>query len=78
MLAAEQLLPKMGCWGTRFRKSEVARYLLQQLYANTRLLPLHELLQDLKWIGNPKSSGAPPLRAALHRNVLRTDYVVDP
>jgi ankyrin repeat protein len=59
------------------RKSEVTKYLLQQLYATTRCLPLHELVEDLTWIGDPTSSGAPPLRAALHHNVLRTDDVVE-
>jgi ankyrin repeat protein len=59
-------------------KSEVAKYLLQQLYATTRRLPLHELVEDLTWIGNPNSSsGAPPLCYALDRNVLGTDDVVE-
>jgi ankyrin repeat protein len=64
------------------RKSEVAKYLLQQMYATTRLLPLHELLEDLTWIGDPKSRGAPPLcyalhHTALHGNVLGTGDVVE-
>jgi ankyrin repeat protein len=58
-------------------KSEVSKCLLQQLYATTRRLPLHELVEDLTWIGNLNSSGAPPLRAALHHNVLGTDDVVE-
>jgi hypothetical protein len=59
------------------RRSEVAKYLLQQLYATTRRLPLRELLEDLTWIGNPDSRDMPPLRAALDRGVLRTDDVVE-
>jgi ankyrin repeat protein len=58
------------------RRSEVAKYLLQELYATTRRLPLHELVEDLTWIGGPNSSDAPPLRAAHDRNVLGTDDVV--
>jgi ankyrin repeat protein len=59
--------------------SEVAKYLLQHIYAIDRRLPLHELLEDLTWIGNPNSYilDVPPLRAALHRNVLGTDDVVE-
>jgi ankyrin repeat protein len=60
-----------------FGNSEVAKYLLQQFYATTRCLPLHELLKDLTWIGNPFSSGAPPLRFAIHQNVLSADDVVE-
>jgi ankyrin repeat protein len=59
------------------RKSEVSKYLLQNFYARTRRLPLHELVEDLTWIGHPNSSDAPPLRTALHWNVLRTDDVVE-
>jgi ankyrin repeat protein len=59
------------------RKSEVSKYLLQMFYATTRHLPLHELLKDLTWIGDPNSSGAPPLRFSLHRNVLGMDDVVE-
>jgi ankyrin repeat protein len=57
----------------------VAKYLLQQLYATTRRLPLHELLEDLTWIGDPDSTsnGVPPLRKALDENVLGTDDVVE-
>jgi ankyrin repeat protein len=62
----------------RLGRSEVAKYLLQQLYATTHRLPLHKLLEDLNWIGDPyMSNGAPPLREALHRKVLRTDDVVE-
>jgi ankyrin repeat protein len=57
-------------------KSAVAKYLLQHIYATTRRLPLHELLEDLTWIGDPNSSDVPPLfkvlREALHRNVRST------
>jgi ankyrin repeat protein len=59
------------------RNSEVAKCLLQQLYATSRRLPLHELLKDLTWIGDPRKNNAPPLRAALYRNVLGTDDVVE-
>jgi ankyrin repeat protein len=60
------------------RNSAVSKYLLQQLYATTRRLPLHELLEDLTWIGNLNStSGVPPLHSALHRNVLGTHDVVE-
>jgi ankyrin repeat protein len=57
--------------------SAVAKYLLRELYATTRRLPLHELLEDVTWIGNPRSSGAPPLCAALRWNVLGMDDVVE-
>jgi ankyrin repeat protein len=57
--------------------SAVAKCLFQHFYATTRRLPLHELLEDLTWIGNPTSSGAPPLRAALHGDLLGTDDVVE-
>jgi ankyrin repeat protein len=59
------------------RSSEVSKYLLQQLYATTRLLPLHELLEDFTCIGNPYSIDTPPLHAALSWNVLGTDDVVE-
>jgi ankyrin repeat protein len=61
----------------RNRRSKVAKYLLRQMYATTRRLPLHELLIDLTWIGNLDTSDVPPLREALHENVLRTDDVVE-
>jgi ankyrin repeat protein len=58
--------------------SEVSKYLLQMLYATSRRLPLHELVEDLTWIGYPNMyDGAPPLFAALHQNVLGTDDVVE-
>jgi hypothetical protein len=51
--------------------------LLQQFYATIRRrLPLHKLLEDLTWIVNPEISDVPPLRLALHQNMLRTDDVV--
>jgi hypothetical protein len=59
------------------RSSAVAKYLLQHFYSTARRLPLHELLEDVTWIGDPNSSSAPPLRVALHRNVLGTDDVVE-
>jgi ankyrin repeat protein len=59
-----------------FRNSAVATYLLRGLYATTRRLPLHQLLEDLPWMRNPNSSDVPPLRAALHHNVLGMDNVV--
>jgi ankyrin repeat protein len=55
----------------------MGKYLLQELYATTRRNPLHDLVEDLTWIDNPNSSRAPPLRYALHRNVLGTDDVVE-
>jgi ankyrin repeat protein len=59
--------------------SAVAKYLLQELYAKTRHLPLHKLLEDLTWIGNPSSRDLdyPPLRSALIHDVLGTDDVVE-
>jgi ankyrin repeat protein len=57
--------------------SEVSKYLLQHYYATTRRLPLHELVEDITWIGNPNSSGVPPHRAALDKNVLGMDDVVE-
>jgi ankyrin repeat protein len=64
----------------RFRKPAVAKYLLQHFYATTRRLSLHELVEDLTWIGDPYSTGivgTPPLRAALHLDMLDTDDVVE-
>jgi hypothetical protein len=58
-------------------KSEVAKYLYKQCYAAIRRLPLHKLLKNLTWIGVPVSIGCPLLRAALHRNVLGMDDVVE-
>jgi ankyrin repeat protein len=63
-------------YAVRFGNSEVAKYLLQQLYATTRRLPLHKLLKDLTWIGDPYSSDAPPLCTALYQNVLGADDIV--
>jgi ankyrin repeat protein len=57
--------------------SEVSKYLLREFYATIHRLPLHQLLKDLTWIGNRYGSDVPPLRAALHRNVLGTDDVVE-
>jgi ankyrin repeat protein len=57
--------------------SAVIKYLLQHIYATIRRLPLHELLKDLTWIGNPYGVDTPPLFAALHRKLLGTDDVVD-
>jgi ankyrin repeat protein len=58
------------------RKLAAAKCLLQHFYATTRRLPLHELLEDIKWIGDPDFRVAVPLlRFALH--VLRTDDVVE-
>jgi ankyrin repeat protein len=60
-------------------KSEVAKYLFQEVYATTRRLPLHELLQDLtcSYYPDRTSVNDPPLRYALHLNVLGTDDVVE-
>jgi ankyrin repeat protein len=57
--------------------STVSKCLLLQLYATTRRLPLHELLKDLTWKGNPDSINAPLLRTALDWNVLGMDDVVE-
>jgi ankyrin repeat protein len=57
--------------------SAVPKYLLQELYARTRRLPLHKLLEDLTWISSPNSSDVPPLRSALHQDVLGMDDVVE-
>jgi ankyrin repeat protein len=61
-------------------KSEVAKNLLQHFYATTGRLPLHELLNDLTWIGDPCGTGiigTPPLRSAINHNVLGTEDVVE-
>jgi ankyrin repeat protein len=55
----------------------VAKCLLQHFYATTHRLPLRELVEDLTWIGDPDSSDVPPLRFALHQDVLGTDDVVE-
>jgi ankyrin repeat protein len=58
--------------------SAVSKCLLQQLYATTRRLPLHELFEDLTWIVNPGVNDVlPPLRYALDQDVLDTDNVVE-
>jgi ankyrin repeat protein len=57
--------------------SQVSKYLLQEFYATISRLTLHELLKDLTWIGDPNNSDAPPLRAALDRDVLRMYDVVE-
>jgi ankyrin repeat protein len=59
--------------------SAVTKCLLQHLYATTRRLPLHELLEDLAWMSSPNSGpfDVPPLHLALDRNVLGTDDVVN-
>jgi ankyrin repeat protein len=61
------------------RNSAVSKYLLQEFYATIRHLPLHKLLEDLTWIGNPNSTSRdfPPLRYALDHIVLGTDDVVE-
>jgi ankyrin repeat protein len=68
-------------FAVRHRNSEVSKYLLREFYAtiSIRLLPLHELLKDLTWIINLNSTirYVPPLRYALHWNVLGTDDVVE-
>jgi hypothetical protein len=52
--------------------------LLQHFYARIRHLPLHKLLKDVTWIGDPKRSRyAPPLRLALDRNLLGADDVAE-
>jgi hypothetical protein len=62
----------------------VSKYLLREFYATTRRLPLHDLLEDLTWIGNPNTITAhgPPLRVALQQRrqilpVLGMDDVVE-
>jgi ankyrin repeat protein len=61
----------------RKRKSAVSKYLFQHMYATSRRLPLHEVLKDLTWTGDPNSSDVPLLRAALHHTVLGTDDAVE-
>jgi hypothetical protein len=55
----------------------VSKYLLQHYYATTRRLPLHELVEDLTWIGDPEINDAPLLRLAFHRNGFGSDEVVE-
>jgi ankyrin repeat protein len=57
--------------------SAVSKYLLREFYATIRRLPLHELLKDLTWIGDPNRRGAPPLHYAFHKNVLGMEDVVE-
>jgi ankyrin repeat protein len=59
--------------------SAVTKCLLQHIYATTRRLPLHKLLEDLAWIVDPNRSlfAVPPLRTALHLSVLGMDDVVE-
>jgi ankyrin repeat protein len=64
-------------YAVSYGNSEMRKYLFQQLYATTRRLPLHELVEDLTWIGDPDSSDVPPLRRALLCNVLGTNDVVE-
>jgi ankyrin repeat protein len=68
-------LPIHCALGARY--SAVSKCLLQQLYATTRRLPLHKLLEDLTWIGDPNGGSAPPLCLALHQHTLGTDDVVE-
>jgi ankyrin repeat protein len=64
-------------YAVRRGDSAVSKCLLQHIYATTRRLPLHELLEDITWIGDPNSSSAPPLRWVLHRKLFGTDDVVE-
>jgi ankyrin repeat protein len=64
-------------FAVRRRYSAVSKCLLQHYYATTRRLPLHDLVEDLAWIGNLESRVAPPLRGALDENALGTDDVVE-
>jgi ankyrin repeat protein len=64
-------------YAVRGGSSVVSKCLLRQYYTITRRLPLHELVENLTWIGNPNSSDVPPLRAALHQDVLGTGDVVE-
>jgi hypothetical protein len=61
------------------RRSAVTKYLLQHFYATTHRLPLHELLEDLTWIGSPNTMEVfvPPLCKVLRRNVFGMDAVVE-
>jgi ankyrin repeat protein len=64
-------------YAVREGHSAVTKYLLRELYITIRHLPLHDLLEDLTWIGNCYSISAPPLRFALLLNVLGTEDVVE-
>jgi ankyrin repeat protein len=71
-------LPIHSAVNRSYRSSAVVKCLLQHFYATTRHLPLHELLIDFTWIGDPNHDiDVPPLRTALHRNVVRTNAVVE-
>jgi ankyrin repeat protein len=60
------------------RNSEMVKCLLEHFYVTIRRLPLHALLDDLTWMKNHTFSvGLPPVRIALHTDVLRTDHVVE-
>jgi ankyrin repeat protein len=61
-------------YAVREGDTEASKFLLGEFCATTRRLPLHELLEDLTWITNPN---VPPLRAALHQNVLGMNDVVE-
>jgi ankyrin repeat protein len=65
-------------YAVRKRKAEVSKYLLREFYATIRL-PLHELLKDLTWIGDPNSNilDFSPLFTSVRHNVLGTDDVVE-
>jgi ankyrin repeat protein len=65
-------------YAVRRGKPVVAKFLLQHFYATTRRLPIHDLLKDLTWIGDPSiTTGVVPLLfTAFHRNMLGTDDVV--
>jgi ankyrin repeat protein len=58
-----------------YGKSAVSKCLFQQFYATALHLPLHNLVEDLTWIGYPYSSDVPPLRPVLDENVLGTNVV---
>jgi ankyrin repeat protein len=58
-------------------RSIVSKYLLQHFYEATRRLPLHKLLEDFTWNGDPKITSPPPLQTALRQNVLGTDDVLE-
>jgi hypothetical protein len=57
----------------RRERSTVSKCVLEQFYAASFHLPLHVLLEDLTWI----NCDAPTLRAALCRDVLGADDVVE-
>jgi ankyrin repeat protein len=70
-------LPIHQAMGYRRSAAAVSKYLFPHFYAKIcGCLPLHKLLEDLTWIGDPYSREAPPIREALYRAVLGTDDVV--